>query len=100
MPNPKTPRRRPPAARRRVEAPSEPAVSTEPEQPAGEQVSIEEVEAAVALADRLDRPVRIPPERRLDTGLADYAMWFRMFSAAPSAPPPSGGDTRAGRIWA
>lgn len=75
------------------------AWSVTPKRPSGQHVTGEEISTAVDLAERLDRPVRIPPERRLETGLCDYAMWQRILSAAP-APPPLPADARTGRIWA
>jgi cyanobactin cluster PatC/TenC/TruC protein len=45
-----------------------------------------------------DRPVRIPPEHHLNTGLADYEMWVVMF--ADASPPPSSKGDRRGRVWA
>jgi cyanobactin cluster PatC/TenC/TruC protein len=93
------PRKRKPHKPQPAQAATPVTLSIEAEKSGGEEVTVEEVEAAVALASELDRPIRIPPERRLDTGLADYAMWCRIFSAAPPQPPVPP-DHRTGRIWA
>ncbi|RAY11558.1 hypothetical protein DPM19_30110 [Actinomadura craniellae] len=44
-----------------------------------------------------DRPVPIAPEYHLDTGLAEYGTWVRLFTEAVPLPDP--GTFRRGRIW-
>lgn len=64
----------------------------------GGQLTDEQLDAAVTLAHDLHRPIRVPPDHHLETGLADYMMWIRMFADSGGSPPATGRPT--GRIWA
>lgn len=64
----------------------------------GRDLTADVIQAAIGMADDQDRPIRIPPDHHLETGLAHYGMWVRMFTEA--TPPPSATGEPTGRIWA
>ena len=85
--------KRPARARKPPAAPK----GEEPAEP--ERIDAGDFAAAMELSDRLDQPVRVPTEHHLDTGLADYGMWVRLFAAFPPRKPDPR-TFRRGRIWA
>ncbi|MGC7102943.1 hypothetical protein ACPZ19_50495 [Amycolatopsis lurida] len=93
-----SPRRKPRTAKTPSGTTEPPAAPLDRQDSVGDPLTTGELTAAMSLADELDRPVRIPPDHHLDTGLADYGMWLDMFAKVPPEPP-GAKAYRAGRIW-